>query len=75
MVFQTLCANLALNSITNVEFFQAVVGAESGSVLLPALKYDTEGNLGGFGVKNFGRGGKRPRFPWTSFWTCCGCGS
>ena len=61
VVFQTLCANLALNSITNVECFQAVVGEESGSVLLPDLKYDTEGNFGGFSAKNFGQGRKTPQ--------------
>ncbi len=41
VVFQVLCANLALNNITNVEYFQSVVGAESESVILPDLKCET----------------------------------
>jgi FkbM family methyltransferase len=37
LVFQTLCANLALNQCENVYARQAAVGAKGGTILVPAL--------------------------------------
>ena len=61
VVFQTLCANLALNSITNVECFQLTVSSEKGHVLLPELRYDVEGNFGSVCIDNFDQGTKVPK--------------
>lgn len=40
LVFQMLCANLALNSVTNVHAFQQALGAEEGEVREGALPLD-----------------------------------
>lgn len=37
LVFQTLCGNLAINSITNVLAIHAAVGKEAGSINVPVL--------------------------------------
>jgi FkbM family methyltransferase len=46
IVFQTLCANLALNSITNVFCYQAALGEAPGTVLVPPLDYAQPNNYG-----------------------------
>lgn len=60
IVFQTLCANMAINSIENVETFQMAVGAESGSTLIPEIRYDLPANHGGFRVQAYASGVKTP---------------
>ena len=47
IVFQTLCANLAINSVTNVEAHHAALAAETGIVRIPDLAYEQENNFGG----------------------------
>jgi FkbM family methyltransferase len=47
LVYQTLCANLALNSITNVSCWHAAVGRAAGEVLVPVLDYAQPNNFGG----------------------------
>jgi FkbM family methyltransferase len=47
IVFQTLCANLALNQCTNVFARQAAVGDVAGSILVPAMDPTTRTNFGG----------------------------
>ena len=47
ILHQTLCANLALNSITNVHCFHAAVGGASGQIVVPALDYSQDCNFGG----------------------------
>ncbi len=42
IVYQTLCANLALNSIRNVFCLQQAVGAKRGSLVVPPLDYTRE---------------------------------
>ncbi len=70
IVFQTLCANLALNSLTNVNAFHLAVGAAPGSPLVPFLDYTKSNNFGGVdlgsdrtgeqvGVTTLGHGEKR----------------
>ena len=47
IVFQILCANLALNSITNVIAMQQAVGAESTVIRVPQLDFYVDNNVGG----------------------------
>jgi FkbM family methyltransferase len=46
VIFQTLCANMALNSLTNVYCNNVAVGAEHGSVLVPPLDAYCTQNFG-----------------------------
>ncbi len=61
VVFQTLCANMALNSIVNVEAFEMAVSNTKGSVLIPDICYDREGNFGGVEIDKFTNGRKTPK--------------
>jgi len=47
LVFQTLCANLALNHCTNVYARQAGAGRERGTLVVPALDPRIAANFGG----------------------------
>jgi FkbM family methyltransferase len=47
IVFQTLCANLALNSIINVDARQVAVGDANGTLLVPMFDFSKENNFGG----------------------------
>jgi FkbM family methyltransferase len=47
ILFQTLCANLALNSITNVFGMQKAVGARSGAITVPVFDFTVDENFGG----------------------------
>jgi FkbM family methyltransferase len=58
IVFQTLCANMALNSINNVECFQMAVSDHQGHVLIPDIRYDIEGNFGGVSLNSFNVGSR-----------------
>ncbi len=61
VVFQTLCANLALNSLTNVESHWAAVGNEAGEVRIPEIDYTRPGNFGGLAVDGFDEGRQVPQ--------------
>jgi FkbM family methyltransferase len=61
VVFQCLCANLALNSIVNVDARHAAVGAEPGWLLIPDLDYTQPRNFGGVAVDAFTSGRKVPK--------------
>ncbi len=50
VVFQTLCANLALNSVTNVWCLPCAAGAEPGETTVPHRNYAQSGNFGGVEV-------------------------
>jgi len=50
VVFQTLCANVALNDFQNVECHQQAVGGKSGSVIMPRMDYTKEFNFAGISV-------------------------
>ncbi len=56
VVFQTLCANVALQSLTNVDCVPAALGAEEATVHLPDLRYDVEANFGGVELHAFTEG-------------------
>jgi FkbM family methyltransferase len=47
VVFQLLCANLALNGLTNVRAHQAAVSRRIGAMSVPDVAYDDGGNYGG----------------------------
>jgi FkbM family methyltransferase len=47
IVFQSLCANLALNGIYNVRAFHAAVSREPGAIAVPSIAYGEPGNQGG----------------------------
>jgi len=47
IVFQTLCANLALNVLNNVHTFHAAAAAEAGNIVVPHIDYSTSWNSGG----------------------------
>jgi FkbM family methyltransferase len=50
IVFQTLCANLALNQITNVYARQMAVGAAAGEAVVPASDPSVRRNFGGISL-------------------------
>lgn len=56
ILFQTMCANLALNSVSNVYTLQQAVGARSGSVVIPPLDYTKENNFGGLALGGYESG-------------------
>jgi FkbM family methyltransferase len=50
LVFHLLCANLALNSITNVFAYQKAVGAADGTIVVPQIDPASEANWGGLAL-------------------------
>ena len=59
IVFQTLCANIAVNSLGNVEALNAAVGAVAGEISVPELSPDRETNFGGLGLGEYKTGEQR----------------
>lgn len=51
LVFQNLCANLALNSLTNVRAVNAGCAAREGRMELPQINYRKPGNFGGVSLR------------------------
>jgi FkbM family methyltransferase len=51
LIFQVLCANVALNSRSNVSTYHAAVGAGSGRVLVPLQDPDGDNNYGGLSLQ------------------------
>jgi len=47
LIFQTLCGNVALNSLTNVRAFQYAVGETQDTILVPEIDPTTPNNFGG----------------------------
>jgi FkbM family methyltransferase len=50
LVFQTLCANLALNSIQNTHCYLQGVGSTEGTLTVPPIDYERPGNFGGISL-------------------------
>jgi FkbM family methyltransferase len=50
LLFQTLCANMALNSLPNVHCYYAAVSDKCGSILVPPLDPHTEQNFSGLSL-------------------------
>ena len=51
IIFQQLCANLALNGLTNVTAWPYACGAENGVVTFPQPDYRRLGNFGAIGME------------------------
>ena len=56
LLFQILCANLALNGLSNVEAWPAGVGARIGQMFVPHFDYGTPGNFSGAALAPEGPG-------------------
>lgn len=50
IVFQTLCGNMAINSITNVDCLNLALSDAPGHVTVPIVDYAGQGNFGGISV-------------------------
>jgi FkbM family methyltransferase len=60
LIFQVLCANVALNSRANVFTHNAAVGAASGTLLVPSLHPDGAHNYGGLSLAGAQQGESVP---------------
>jgi FkbM family methyltransferase len=60
LIFQTLCANMALNGRTNVHCRCEAIGEDSGWLFVPPLDYNSENNFGGLGLGGYQTGDKVP---------------
>ncbi len=60
LVFQTLCANIALNSLINTHCLQVALGEAPGSVTVPVFNYAQVNNYGGVSMDMFETGEKVP---------------
>ncbi len=56
VVFQMLCANMALNVLENVRTFHAAAGAEAGEIVVPNINYAASGNFGGVSLGQYENG-------------------
>ncbi len=56
LLFQTLCANMALNSVTNAFCFHAALGSQAGRLFVPPLDYTQRNNFGGLSLGEFRKG-------------------
>lgn len=56
IIHQLLCANLALNAVTNVRAMHTALGAEPGRITIPPIDYDAEGNFGGLALGGHEKG-------------------
>lgn len=56
LFFQMLSGNVALNALMNVRTFPYAVGAEHGSVRIPAIDFGQDDNYGGFELDQFTSG-------------------
>lgn len=50
LVFQNLCANLALGQCDNVFAYQMAVGDKAGEIVVPAVSYESRNNFGGISL-------------------------
>jgi FkbM family methyltransferase len=67
VIHQTLCANMALNSIPNVFCIQAAVGAAHGALKVPPIDYTRETNFGGVSLGTYQVGETVPVVPLDSY--------
>jgi FkbM family methyltransferase len=54
IVYQLLCANLALNEVGNVRAIQTAAGREAGQTFVPIADHSKPGNFGGIELSNEG---------------------
>jgi len=50
VIFQILCANVAINELFNVHTYHAAVGRHFGSLNVPIIDYSVENNFGGISL-------------------------
>lgn len=67
IVFQTLCANLALNQVSNVFARQMGLGAASGTIMVPPVDPAARTNFGGISLGEFAGGEAVPLATLDSF--------
>jgi FkbM family methyltransferase len=60
IVFQTLCANLALNSVANVDCRRQAVGDVTGEIVVPEIDYRRDANFGGLALGSHQDGERVP---------------
>lgn len=56
LVFQLLCANVALNDFIHVWCYPCALGEKPGTILVPTLRPDRENNFGGLSLEGRTRG-------------------
>lgn len=56
IVFQNLCANLALNAIENVHAYHSAAGQRAGKSRVPVIRYDLPENFGGVTIGSHHKG-------------------
>ena len=61
VVFQMLCANMALNEIRNVHCIQSALGRQAGQAHIPVPDYEKEGNFGEFSLNQEADSGEEVR--------------
>jgi len=62
IIFQSLCANLALNSITNTFCFNCALSDREGELSVPCADYSRRGNFGGISMQASGQGETVPAY-------------
>lgn len=67
IVFQMLCANVALNALDNVVAHWAAVGAAPGTTVVPSIDYRSTQNFGSFFLGDHSKGDKVPIVTLDSF--------
>jgi len=67
LVFQTLCANVALNSLTNVDCYWAALASQEGFATVPEADPNRPGNFGGVSLLGVQKGMSIPCFPLDRF--------
>lgn len=60
-IFQILCANLALNDISNAFAYPEGCGEAEGEAIVPPVDYASEGNFGGLSLQAVGERGIKVR--------------
>ena len=60
VLFQILCANIALNALGNVYTHQAAVGREAATITIPRLDYTAFQNFGGLALGGWSEGDRAP---------------
>jgi len=54
IIFQSLCANISLNTLSNVFCFQKAASSKKTKLFTPLTNYNREGNFGGISMKKKG---------------------
>jgi FkbM family methyltransferase len=60
VIFQLLCANVALNALSNVHTYQAAMGREAATTTVPKFNYGATRNFGGVSLGEFAKGERVP---------------